>query len=147
MTSLVPAKAARQSHCGVRGDGMDSFVNNVLQGPGLRFSDSPGDVFIMQKTCREKTTWLLVWQSAINHRHLLRGSGESGWIKCKVKMWCAGFCKYKNVTATVIYYDWLIDGYRLDFMKLTMYFLFFWRFFFFLTWEKLRFLLPLPPNR
>lgn len=45
----------------------------------------------MQKTYREKTTWLLVWEPAINHSHLLWGSGESGRIKSKVK--CDVFCR------------------------------------------------------
>lgn len=109
-TSLVPSKATCQCYHGVQCDGMDSFVNNVPQGSGLCFTDSPGDVFIMQKTCREKTTWLLVWQSAINHSHLLWGSGESGWIKSKVKcdvladgrrLPVHACCRHERIAATV----------------------------------------------
>lgn len=138
-TSHVPAKATCQSYCGGRCDRMDSFVNNVPQGSGLCFTHSPGDVFVMQKTCREKTTWLLVWEPAINHSHLLWRSGESGRIKSKGKMWYVlpadrrrlavhACCRHKRITASVdteLNYDWWIDGSLVDFMHLTLYFLFF----------------------
>lgn len=78
---------------------MDSLVNNVPHGLRLRFTDSPGDVSIMQKTCREKTTWLLVWQLAINHSHLLWGNRESVWIKSMVEMWYAPLADRSRLTA------------------------------------------------
>lgn len=65
-TLLVPAKAARQRHDGVRRDGMDSFLNEAGQGLGLGLGDSLGDIAMVQEPCNEKTTWLLA--SAINRR-------------------------------------------------------------------------------
>lgn len=77
---------------------MGNFVNKVCQGSGLCFSDRPGDVSVVQETYREKTTWLLVWEPAINHSHLLLGGGESGWIKSEVK---------RNVFSRMTGGDWL----------------------------------------
>lgn len=57
--SPVPAEATRQCQHGVRRDGLDSFADDLRQGSGLGLADSPGDVTIVQKACRDGTTWLV----------------------------------------------------------------------------------------
>lgn len=61
----VPAEAACQRQQGVRRDGLDSFADDLRQGPGLGLADSPGDVAIVQKACRDRTTRLLAINQAL----------------------------------------------------------------------------------